>query len=137
MSYALSGAVQRAIFERLAGDAALGAIVGGAVHDHVPGGTPVGTFVAIGQEDVRERSDASGDGALHDIWISVVSDAAGFATAKAAAGAVSDALAAPGLRLERGRLVTLNFFRARARVMRDGSSRRIDLRFRARVADDI
>ena len=54
----------------------------------------------------------------------------------AAAGAVSDALMAGLPALERGRVITLNFLKARARREEAGQIRRIDLTFRARVHDD-
>ena len=49
--------------------------------------------------------------------------------------AVSDALVDASLILSRGKLVSLNFHRARARRVQDADMRRIDLRFRARVED--
>ena len=52
------------------------------------------------------------------------------------AGAVSDALMAGLPALERGRVITLNFLKARARREEAGQIRRIDLTFRARVHDD-
>jgi len=48
---------------------------------------------------------------------------------------VSDALLDATLILSRGTLVSLNFYRARARRVQDADMRRIDLRFRARVED--
>jgi len=141
MSYGMAAALQGAIFARLTGDAALAAQVGGAVHDAIPPGTPPGTFVLIGPEEVRDASDASGAGAEHRLTISVISTAAGFANAKAVAVAVGDALAAPLPPLARGRLVGLWFQRAVAKRERPaapgaGEVRRIDLTFRARVEDD-
>jgi len=141
MSYAVAEALQGAIFARLSGDAALGALVGGAVHDAIPPGTPPGTFVLIGPEDVRDASDMSGAGAEHRLTISVITTATGFQSAKAVAVAVGDALAAPLPALARGRLVGLWFQRAVARRAGAGTQgsaevRRIDLTYRARVEDD-
>ncbi|MGH1367259.1 MAG: DUF3168 domain-containing protein [Maritimibacter sp.] len=135
MSYGVSLALQQAIFQRLQADTALGALVSGAIYDAVPPGIISGTYVALGPEDVRERSDITGHGALHEITVSVVSDAAGFAQAKDVAAAVSDALVDAQLILARGHLIYLNFFRARARRVQDADVRRIDLKFRARVQD--
>jgi hypothetical protein len=101
----------------------------------VPPGTPAGTFVTIGPEDVRDKSDATGGAAEHDFSVSVVTDAAGFQTAKTVATAVSDALVNAQLVLLRGRLVGLWFQRAVARRVDSGALRRIDLTFRARVED--
>lgn len=133
MSYAAAAALQAAIYQRLTSDAALSALVGGAIYDAVPAGTLPETYVTLGPEDVRDRSDASGGGAWHNLTISVLTVNAGFQRAKDVAAAISDALAGPDLTLGRGRLAGLNFYRARAR--RDGALRRIDLNFRARVDD--
>ncbi|MBZ4024037.1 hypothetical protein CKO11_16430 [Rhodobacter sp. TJ_12] len=133
MSYANSGAVQAAVYDRLAGDAALAALVGGAIHDALPPGPVVGPYVSLGPESVRDASDATGAGAWHDLTVSVVSDAAGFAAAKAVAAAVSDALLGAPLVLAQGHLVGLWFLRARARRVDKAEMRRIDLIFRARV----
>lgn len=137
MSYGMAGPLQAAIYQHLLADAGLSALVGGAVYDALPAGEVPVTYVSIGPEDVRDASDKSGAGAQHRITVSVISEATGFATAKAVAGAVSDALDSAPLSLSRGRLVGLWFERAVAR--RDGTAqqrRRIDLRFRARVEDD-
>lgn len=135
MTYALAGALQAAVYRALVADAALGALVGGAIHDALPGGMVPDLYVALGPEVVRDRSDATGAGAEHEFTITVVSNAAGFAAAKAAAGAVSDVLSGADLALERGRLVFLVFHKAQARRARSGAARRIDLIFRARVEE--
>ncbi len=134
MSYGAAGALQTAVQARLVADAALGALVGGAIHDAIPPGTATGLHVALGPEVVRDRSDRTGGGAEHDFTVSVVGGPGGFERAKAAAAAVSDALVGAPLTLSRGRLVGLWFLAARAARERDGG-RRIDLTFRARIED--
>ena len=136
MTYAVASALQGAVFQRLNGDAPLVGLVGDAIYDAVPAGTPKGTFVSLGPEDVRDRSDQTGSGAEHDFVVSVVTDAAGFQTAKAVAAAISDALIGADLVLTRGRLVGLWFVKAVARRADKGVVRRIDLTFRARVEDN-
>ncbi|MDE3121576.1 MAG: DUF3168 domain-containing protein [Paracoccaceae bacterium] len=133
MSYAVAAALQAAVFARLQADGGLNALVGAAIYDAVPPGSGTGTFLMIGPEDVRDQSDKTGDGAEHRFIVSVVTDAAGFQTAKAAAVAVSDALVGADLALSRGRLVSLAFLRAVARRTGKDTGRRIDLTFRARV----
>ena len=133
MSYAVAAALQAAVYARLRADAALTALVGSAVFDAVPPGTTTGTYVSLGPEDVLDASDKTGDGATHDFVISVITDEAGFATAKAVAAAVSDALVDAALGLSRGSLVGLWFVRAQARRVEKADIRRIDLTFRARV----
>jgi hypothetical protein len=135
MSYGMSSALQQAVFQRLQGDSALVALVGADIFDAAPPGVVPETYVSIGPEDVKDASDKTGVGAIHEFTVSVVSEAAGFRTAKDAAAAVSDALVDAALVLTRGRLVSLNFMRARAKRVQDADTRRIDLRFRARVED--
>lgn len=136
MSYGMAAALQAAVYQALVGDAVLSGIVGDAVYDVVPSGPVPGTYVSLGPEDVRDRSDVTGGAAEHRFTVSVVTDAAGFQTAKAAAAAVSDVLVDAALALERGRLVGLAFEKARARRVQSGDVRRIDMTFRARVEDD-
>ncbi len=136
MSYGMGAALQAAVYAALQADAALGALAEGRVYDAAPGGAVEGLHVTLGPEEVRDRSDGSGAGALHEFTVSVISDAPGFAGAKAAAAAVSDVLGQAALPLARGRLVWLRFVRARARLVDKGARRRIDLRFAARVEDD-
>jgi len=133
MSYATAEALQAAVYQRLRAASVLDALVGDAIYDAVPPGTTTGTYVSLGPEDVRDASDATGDGAEHDFVVSVITDAAGFQAAKAVAVAVSDTLVGASLLLARGRLVGLWFLRARARRVESGETRRIDLTFRARV----
>lgn len=137
MTYSVSAALQQAIYERLAADPGLEALVGTAVFDGVPPGAIPPLYVSIGEEQVTDRSDYGERGALHEFEVAIVSDEAGFAVAKAAAGAVSDALLSGSLTLARGRCDGLWFRRAHARRMRRTGTRRIDLRFRARVFDEI
>jgi hypothetical protein len=136
MSYGVSAALQRAVYAQLTADAALAALVGPAIYDALPNGTLPPLYVVLGSEDVRDASDKTGAGADHTFTVSVVTESAGFATAKEAAAAVSDALVDAPLILDRGSLVALNFYKAKAARVGTGSMRQINLIFRARVADD-
>ncbi|MBW0157274.1 DUF3168 domain-containing protein [Sedimentimonas flavescens] len=133
MSYAISAALQAAIYQRLLADPGVSALVGGAVYDAVPPGEAPMTYVTLGPEDVQDASDMTGAGATHDFVVSVVTGEAGFHGAKEIAAAISDALSDAALVLERGALVALWFVRAKARRVEKGNTRRIDLTFRARV----
>ncbi|MGC1495655.1 MAG: DUF3168 domain-containing protein [Sulfitobacter sp.] len=136
MSFALSGVLQTAVYDALTGDAALGALVGSDIYDAVPSGTLPALYVRLGSEAVRDASDVSGAGAVHQFTVSVITTNPGFASAKAVGAAVSDALHDADLTLSRGRLVSLQFDRATAKRIDTASARQIDLRFRARVQDD-
>ena len=135
MSYAVSGALQSAIYQHLLADSGVVAALGAAVYDEVPPGPVPDLYASLGPEEARDRSDKDGAAALHMFIISLVDNGAGFARVKAAAGAVSDALVDADLALSRGSLVSLHFARARARRTQTGDVRRIDLTFHARVQD--
>ena len=130
MSYQAAAALQAAVFARLAGFPALSAV---AILDATPPGNAPGSFVLIGPELALDQSDKTGPGAEHRFDISVISDAAGFLSAKTIAAAVSDALVDADLTLTTGRLVSLQFQRAKAARLAQGDTRRIDLTFRARI----
>ena len=136
MSYGVSPALQSALYQHLVADPVLVGLVGSNIFDALPSGTVPDIYVALGPEKVRDWSDKTGGGALHEITVSVVSECAGFALAKDAACAVSDALIDAPLALARGSLVSLRFYKAAAARVGTGDTRRIDLIFRARVSDD-
>lgn len=135
MSYGPAQALQAAVYQLLAADAAVTAHVGAAIYDEVPPGPVVGTLISLGESETRDLSDKSGGIAEHRLMVSVVSSAEGFAEAQRAATAVSDALVDAKPALDRGHVVSLRFLKARARRVRAGQVRRIDLTFRAIVED--
>lgn len=130
MSYAAAGALQSAVYARLA---AFPALAGVSIFDAVAPGAGTGSYVLLGPETVNDRSDKTGGGAEHVFLISVLSDETGFLPAKVIAGHVSDALVGADLVLATGQLAYLNFQRGVARRLKEGKDRRIDLTFRARV----
>ena len=131
MTYRAAAALQGAVYQRLS---TWGGLQGIAVVDAVPAGGGTGTFILLGPEQANDESDASGAGAAHLFVVSIISDAAGFMAAKAAAAEVSLALGDADLALETGTLVDLGFVRAVAKRLNTGESRRIDLTFRARIS---
>lgn len=133
MSYMSGAALQVAVYQHLLADAGLAALIGDAIHDAPPPGTPSGSYVVLGAEEVIDRSDVSGPGAEHRFTVSVVSDSAGFQLAKQIAGRISAILPDAELALTEGRLVAIWFHHAQARRVEGGAVRRIDLRFRARI----
>lgn len=136
MSYALSVALQKAVYQALQNDAALTALVGDAVYDAAPPGALPELLVTLGSERADARKDSSGFVARHRFTVSVLSeDAGGFARAKAAAAAVTEALDGGAPALNRGRVLSLDFERADARRMPRSKRHRIDLRFVARLED--
>jgi len=135
MTYGVSAALQEAVYQHLSSDPAVVSAVGSNVFDALPAGALPPLYVVLGPEMVRDQSDKTGAGALHEMVVSVVSDAAGFSQAKIAAGAVSDALIDTALPLTRGTLIAMQFYKATAARVGTGDIRQINLIFRARVAD--
>lgn len=137
MSYAMSAALQEAVFTALAGNMALAAMIEG-IYDAPAGsdGTPpTGTYITLGDEVAKDRSSASHKGTTLDFDINIHSDFAGFSAAKAAAAEVVDTLAWADLALSRGALVNLKFLKSRTRRGAAPETRRIVLVFRA-ILDD-
>lgn len=136
MSYALSAALQKGVYDLLAGDAEVAALSGGAIYDALPTGAVPDLFVSLGAERAETQTDSTGAVSRHRFTVSVIAtDPGGFLRAKALAGAVGEALAGALPVLERGRVIALDFERADARRVSAGARRRIDLRFVARVED--
>ena len=136
MSFATAAGLQTAVYQLLAADAGVTAALGTAIFDEMPPGPIDGVYASLGEGEVRDISDRSGGLAEHRITVSVISDVEGFHAAKVAAGAVTDALVDAAPVLTRGRVVCLGFQKARARRVRAGQLRRIDLTFLAIVEDD-
>lgn len=133
MSYLTAPALQEAVFGRLSTDPALVALVGGAIFDTPPQGTPPSEYVLIGAEEARDRSDMTGRATLYRFTVSVVGSDCGFHRIKTIAAAVDAALTSNPPVLGVGHLAGLHFDRARVRRDRTGSARQVDLRFRALV----
>ena len=134
MSYAATGALQAAVFGALQANALVQSLSAGHIYDALPAGSLPALYVAIGDETVKDASDGTHGGARHDFVVSVVSETAGFQTAKELAAAISDALSGVEATLTRGHLVGIWFLKARAK-RESGGTRRIDITFRARVED--
>ena len=90
---------------------------------------------SLGTEEVRDRSDKTTRGAEHRFEVAVFTTRDGFLDAKAAAAAISDVLEGAHPTLSRGRVVAMTFLRARARRLRTGNTRAIEMTFRAIVED--
>lgn len=129
MSYAATAALQEAVYSTLTMDPTVSTLTDGAIYDALPPGPVPSIYVSLGPERVKDASDIVGDGSVHDFPVTVISDTAGFHTAKTIAASVSDALTGAEMTLSRGTLTGLNFLRARAR--RVGNGREIEVWFRA------
>ncbi len=132
MSMLLSDVLQTALYDRLSNDTALAAIVGTHIYDAMPAGPVPDLYVLIGEEAVKDASDTSGAGAVHELSVSVMSTADSFLTLKEAAVAIWAALQGSPLMPASGRMVGLWFVTSTAKRSSTGQ-RKIDLKFRARV----
>ena len=130
---AFSAPLQAAVYNRLSGDAAITALVGNAIHDALPPGIPPALYILLGPEEVRPRSDSGGTGAAHDFTVSVITETAGFSSAKALAASVCAALEGAALTLSGGVVAGLWFRQSRARRLDQGNLREIAMTFRARI----
>ena len=91
MSYMMSDAFQRAVYDRLNTDPTLGAITGLKIFDAALPALPGAAdelHVTIGEERARDLSSKTSTAARHDFTISVHVFGEGFTRAKQAAGAV-------------------------------------------------
>ncbi|WP_299818573.1 DUF3168 domain-containing protein [uncultured Jannaschia sp.] len=134
MTYAISEALQLAVYQNLATNPVIAQLTGGAIFDSVPDPAP-DLFIAMGPEKVRSRADSYGASVIHEFRVSIVTRRQGFRAAKAMAAKVSDSLIEAEFSLSRGTLVSLSFLRAEAKRDEGEGTRRIDLWFRARLDD--
>ena len=139
MTYALSSALQAALYQTLSGDPGLSTLIGAHIYDDpapIQGDGAPGTYVLIGAETAKDAGSATSAGAVHDFSVEVHSDGAGFKQAKEVAAAVCDVLLDAELTLSRGRVVYLRFLRAKSTTAPPPYGRRITLNFRAFVEDE-
>lgn len=136
MTYGVASALQMAVYQQLADDPGIAALVGTSIFDALPSGTLPPLYIVLGSENARDASDKTGGGAVHEFTVTIVTESAGFSSAKVTAAAVSDALVDADLVLTRGALISLNFYKAKAARVGTGDVRQINMIFRARVADD-
>ena len=141
MTYALSWPLQEGMFQLLSTDAAVTALVDGRVYDAPPSleaeADPDGIYVTIGDESARDWSTATDHGAAHLLTIAVHAPRRGFAEAKQAAAAISDAMLGGAIALTRGRVILVRFVDARTRRREGDALRRIEMRFRVTVEDTV
>lgn len=139
MSVLFSAGLQASVYQRLAGDAVLAALVGTAIHEaplELGPDDAAGDYVTLGEEMVRANDTKTSRGAVHDFTVTVHSGRDGFDRAKRVAAAVCDCLVDAPLAVEGGRVVALRFLRAGAERGPAPEKRRIGLRFRAVVDAD-
>lgn len=131
-----ASALQKAIFTRLSGDAALTALVGANGITDRRLAEPASPLVVIAGIDSTDHSTATEAGEAHMVTLEAWSEAAGHRQAQAIAAAVRAALHDAPLALAGHHLVLL--LHRDTRLKRDGKSRfhRAEMRFRAVTEPD-
>ena len=141
MTYALSWPLQEGVFQLLSNDTGVAAHLGGRIYDAPLSldaeADPDGIYLTLGDERVEDWSTATDPGAAHLLTSAVHAPRRGFAEAKQAAGAVSDAMLGGTIAMSRGRVILVRFVDARTRRAEGDALRRIEMRFRLTVEDTI
>ena len=138
MTFALSLALQKATYDHLSAFAPLTDLVGSDIYDAPMPLDPAiepPDYVTLGAEQAKDRSSKTSQGGLHELKVTVHSNAHGFSRSKEVAAAVCDALLDANLTLERGRMIYLRFLKAKADAAGAPVRRTIELTFRAFVED--
>lgn len=123
-------ALQKAIYEKLASDAPLAALVAARIWDNAPGDTGF-PYLTLGEAQVDDWSAGETAGAEHRLTLNAFTRGGGRAEAKTILGAVGAALHDAELTLDGHRLVNLRFTGAETRREADGATWRGTIRFRA------
>jgi hypothetical protein len=131
-----ASALQKAIFARLSGDAALTALVGATGITDRRLAAPASPLVVIAAIDSIDHSTATEPGEEHAVTLEVWSEAGGHRQVQVIAAAVRAALHDATLALDGHHLVLL--LHRDTRLRRDGKSRfhRAEMRFRAVTEPD-
>ena len=139
MTYALSWPLQQALYALFRENAECAQHFEQRIHDAPPplldGSAPEGVYLTFGDEDVEDWSTGSDSGAAHLVAITVNAPRRGFAEAKQAAAAVSDAILGGGLVPVRGRVVNTRFVDAKTKRAENDALRQITMRFRITLED--
>ncbi|MEM9145798.1 MAG: DUF3168 domain-containing protein [Pseudomonadota bacterium] len=138
MTYALAWPLQQAVFQRLAADAGVTALLGDRLYDAPPqDAAATEMHLTLGDETATDWSTGTGGGAEHRLTLLIHAPARGFAEAKQAAAAICDALLGAELSLTRGHVVCIGFLAAETARAQTDRVRQIALRFRILVEDTV
>ncbi|MFK7945443.1 MAG: DUF3168 domain-containing protein [Paracoccaceae bacterium] len=138
MTYALAWPLQEALYSLFTTDAACVVAFDGRVHDGPPPLTNAeaeGAYLVLGDEEARDWSTKTDDGAVHLVRVDVHVPRRGFGEAKRAAAAVSDAMLTGPISPARGHVVNARFVDARTEREENDALRRIRLQFRITLED--
>lgn len=141
MTYALSWALQEALFAAICADPVCSETFGHRIYDGPPplsgDAETQGLYLTFGDEEANDWSTATDLGASHLVRLDVHAPRRSFAEAKRAAAALSDAILGADFQMSRGRVVNTRFVDARTRREEGDALRRIEMRFRIIVEDTV
>jgi hypothetical protein len=131
MAEVASWALQRGIYQALAGSSDLTAMLGGArIYDDAPQAAAF-PFITLGQSVVRDWSTGTEDGAEHDLTLHVWSRAGGKKQVNEIIEAIRDVLHDQPLVLADHHLINLRHEFSEARLDPDGDTFHGIVRYRA------
>ena len=141
MTYALSWPLQEALFSLIKDDPACIQFFGSRIYDFAqPFGQDAeadGPYLIIGDEEARDWSTGTDDGAVHTVRLDVWASQRSFDEAKRAAGAVSDAILSGDIVPSRGQVINARFIDAKTRRTENDSLRGVQMRFRIVIEDTL
>jgi hypothetical protein len=136
MAEVASWALQRGIYQALAGSSDLTAMLGGArIYDDAPQAAAF-PFITLGQSVVRDWSTGTEDGAEHDLTLHVWSRAGGKKQVNEIIEAIRDVLHDQPLVLADHHLINLRHEFSEARLDPDGDTFHGIVRYRAVTEPD-
>lgn len=139
MTYAMSWSLQQGLYHLFCENALCVEQFGHRIYDAPPPlineSDPGGIYLTFGDEEVDDWSTDSDVGAIHTVTLTINAPRRGFAEAKRAAAAVSDAVLGGGLTMTRGRAVNARFVDAKTKRAQNDALRQIVLRFRITLED--
>lgn len=139
MTYALAWPLQQGLYNLFCESALCVGFFGQRIYDAPPPllgeSEPSGIYLTFGDEVVDDWSSGSDAGAVHVVSLTVNAPRRGFAEAKQAASAVSDAVLGGELSLSRGLVINARFVDAKTKRAENDALRQIILRFRITLED--
>ncbi|MBM3543985.1 MAG: DUF3168 domain-containing protein [Alphaproteobacteria bacterium] len=131
MTEVASWALQRGVYQALAGSPGLTTLLGGArIYDDAPQSAPY-PFITLGQSVMRDWSTGTEDGAEHELTLHVWSRAGGKRQVQEITEAIKQALHDKPLMLEDHYLINLRHIFSEARLDPDGDTFHGIVRYRA------
>jgi uncharacterized protein DUF3168 len=131
MAEVASWAVQRGVYQALAGSSDITTLLGGArIYDHAPQAAPY-PFITLGESVIRDWSTGTENGAEHDLTLHVWSRAGGKKQTLEIIEAIKDVLHDQPMLLADHHLINLRHEFSEARLDPDGDTFHGIVRYRA------